>query len=90
MLGVLFEMTSDRTNALISGIFRRLPISERKCIQSSIAAVVDDDLPTAVRPFMFGGKIVRELCFDSHKLWFFLRAVDRKVGLNADSLKSKS
>ena len=41
-------------------------------------AVTDADLTTAVRPFMFGGKIVHELYFDPTKLLFFTR--EEKVG----------
>ena len=73
-----FAVGHQQTSHLVSGIFRKLPAGERKLIEDEIAAVTDTDLTTAVRPFMFGGKIVHELYFDPAKLLFFTR--EEKVG----------
>lgn len=70
---LLFAVTTEATNSLVERIFRGLPVQERERIQSSIAAVTDDYLPTAVRPFMFGGKVVHELYLDPEKLRFFVK-----------------
>jgi hypothetical protein len=60
------------TNSLVADIFRKLPHKERRRVETEIAAVTDTDLPTAIRPFMFGGKVVHELYFDPAKLVFFI------------------
>jgi hypothetical protein len=68
----------EATNSLVREVFKRLPVQERRRIEPVIAAVTDDDLPTAVRPFMFGGKVVHELYFDPPKLRFFVKS--EKIG----------
>jgi hypothetical protein len=71
-------MTDESTNSMAERIFARLPSGERSRIGATIAVVTDKSLPTAVRPFMFGAKVVHELCFDTEKLWFFVK--DEKIG----------
>lgn len=78
MSRILFAINHEPTKCLIKDVFRTLPVQERSGMESSIAAVTDDDLPTAVRPFMFGGKVIHELYFDPAKLLFFVRR--EKVG----------
>jgi len=73
MDGILFEVSDEPLNTLIRGIFRKLPLTDRKHIESTIAAVTEMDLTTAVRPFAFGGKIVHELYFDTEKLVLFTK-----------------
>jgi hypothetical protein len=66
-----FEIHDYRTNALVNKIFRTLTKAQRVSIESMIGAVTDDKLVTAIRPFMFSGKILHELYFDPDKLVFF-------------------
>ena len=61
----------NQTGWLVDEVFRSLPAKERKLVESRITAITDSDLVTAVRPFMFGGKVVHELYFDPSKLLFF-------------------
>jgi len=49
-----------------------------------IGAITEDDLPTAVSPFMFGGKVVHELYFDHSKLVFFTKP--ERIGVIASAL----
>ena len=67
-----------QTSYLVDEVFRKLPAKQRKCVQTGIAAVTDTELVTAVRPFMFGGRVVHELYFDPAKLLFFTR--QEKIG----------
>jgi hypothetical protein len=70
---------SDRqTHDLIRDILRNFAARERNQVENVIAAVTDADLVTAVRPFMFGGRIVHELYFDRSKLLFF--TMEEKIG----------
>jgi hypothetical protein len=73
-LAISHRPTSD----LVNHVFRNLPAKERKRVENKIAAVTDTNLTTAVRPFMFGGKVVHELYFDTSKLLFFIR--EEKIG----------
>ena len=73
-----------QTSYLVDEVFRKLPAKERKRVQTRIAAVIDSDLVTAVRPFMFGGKVVHELYFDPAKLLFFTR--QEKIGAIVSAL----
>lgn len=79
-----FAVSHVQTNYLINDIFRKLPADERKHVEAKIAAVTDSDLTTAVRPFMFGGKVVHELYFDPSKLLFFTR--QEKIGAIVSAL----
>jgi hypothetical protein len=73
-----FLIADTQTSCLVSDLFRRLPARERKHVESKIAAITNSDLVTAVRPFMFGGRVVHELYFDPFKLMFFTR--QEKIG----------
>jgi hypothetical protein len=75
---ILFAVAPEKLNCMAKSIFKRLPAEARRRIESSIAAVTDGDHPTAVRPFMFGGKITHELYFDLVKLRFL--AKHEKIG----------
>jgi len=68
-----FVIADTQTGCLVSDVFRKLPARERKRVESKIAAITNSDLVTAVRPFMFGGRVVHELYFDPCKLVFFSR-----------------
>lgn len=65
-------------------MFKRFPIRERRSIESIIQAITDNDLPTAVRPFMFHGKIAHELYFDNEKMWMLTN--EEKLGAAASAL----
>jgi len=56
---------------MIVKVYRELPGKIRDQIGSAIAGVGEDDLPTAVRPFMFQGRTFKELIFDPQKLRLF-------------------
>ncbi len=73
-----FAVGHPQTGHLVGEVFRHLPTKERKLVETKVAAVTDTELVTAVRPFMFGGKLVHELCFDPSKLLFFTK--QEKVG----------
>jgi len=75
---IVFALTHESANALLRRIFGGIPIQERRRITSVLGAVTEKALPTAVRPFMFGGKIVHELYFDPEKMRFFVRR--EKIG----------
>jgi hypothetical protein len=66
-----FEVGNHSTRVLVSDVFRELPLKVRRGVEAKLAAVTDTELVTAVRPFMFGGRVVRELYFDPSKLLFF-------------------
>ena len=70
---ILFEVSDEPVNTLMKAIFRKLPIVDRRHIESVIAAVTNGKLTTAVRPFAFGGKIVHELYLDTEKLALFTK-----------------
>jgi hypothetical protein len=57
-----------QTDRLVSEVFRKLPPRQRKLVETEIAAIANRTLVTAVRPFMFSGRIVHELYFDVSKL----------------------
>ena len=78
MTEVRFVIAIQRINSLVQEIFSTLPVEDRLRIGSIISAVTDADLVTAVRPFMFRGKVVHELCFDTNKLRLFDK--NQKVG----------
>ena len=73
-----FALGHRQTSSLVNEVFRKLPAKERKSIETGIAAVTDTDLVTAVRPFMFGGRVIHELYFDPSKLLFYTR--QEKIG----------
>jgi hypothetical protein len=65
-------------------MFKRFPIAERRSVESIIQAITDTHLPTAVRPFMFRGKIAHELYFDNEKMWMLTNK--EKLGAVASAL----
>jgi len=67
-----------QTCFLIEQVLRKLSVEERELVEHRIKAITDCDLVTAVRPFMFGGKVIHELYFDPSKLAFF--ADQEKIG----------
>lgn len=73
-----FAISDNAVSELVNYVFRTLPAKEREHVENKIAAVTDADLTTAVRPFMFGGRVVHELYFDPSKLLFFTR--EEKIG----------
>lgn len=73
-----FAIGHHQTSSLVEEVYRKLPAKERKLVERRIVAITDSDLVTTVRPFMFGGKVVRELYFDPAKLLFF--TVIEKIG----------
>jgi hypothetical protein len=68
---MIFAVTNTTTKMLTKDVFSGLPDEVRKQIGLTVAAVVDADLTTVVRPFMFGGKVVHELYFDPAKLGLY-------------------
>lgn len=66
-----FAVSHSQIIELIKDILGKLPARERNNVENTIAAVTEANLVTAVRPFMFGGRIVHELYFDPSKLLFF-------------------
>jgi hypothetical protein len=75
---LLTQLADTQTGCLVSDVFRKLPATERKRVENEIAAITGGELVTAVRPFMFGGKVIHELYFDPSKLLFFTR--QEKIG----------
>lgn len=65
-------------------MFRKLSPKERKLVEVGIVAITNNDLVTAVRPFMFGGKVVHELYLDPSKLLFYTRK--EKIGAVVSAL----
>jgi hypothetical protein len=79
-----FAVCDRSTNSLVRNTFEMLPRRERERISSVITAVTDKSLPTAVRPFMFQGKTVHELYFDSEKMLFFTKM--EKIGCTLSAM----
>jgi len=64
-------IADGQTNSLVADLFQTLPDEDCRRVISSIVAVTDAELTTAVRPFGFGGKVVHELHFNPSKLKLF-------------------
>lgn len=73
-----FAVSHHATSQLVKGVFQSLPVKLRNGVENEIGAVTDTKLVTAVRPFMFGGRVIHELYFDPDKLLFF--TMREKIG----------
>lgn len=78
-----YEIIEPLCHCFLSLACDASPYKERRRIGRIIRGVGDADLPTALRPFMYSGNVVRELIMDPKKLRSFPRKA--QVGATASA-----